>query len=166
MSESLYQLASELEAINDELRLSEGELTPELEQRLDGCGLALKSKVEGIVKWTIDLEGREKAIEAEIERLQKMKSTVSNLHDRLREYVHASMLRAEIQKIELPTMTISVQKNPPSLELVDVEAVPAKYVTIKTEKVIDRRSMLADLKAGEVMTCARLRTNKTHLKVK
>ena len=163
---SLFRLASELEAIAHDLRVSEGELTPELEAKLDACNLAMKDKCEGLIKWTISLEGKQDAIEKEIARLTKMKTSVANLHDRLQEYVHTSMIRADIQKIELPTMEISVVKNPPSLDLVNYDSVPAEYVTFKQEKVIDRRAILADLKAGKVIPCARLNTSKTHLKVK
>ena len=163
---SLYHLVGELEAINEDLIFSGGELTPEIEAKLDACGLALKERAQGIIRWTIDLEGKQNAIEREIARLEHLKAAVARKSNGLREYVHTSMIRADIDKIELPTMTISVQKNPPSLELVNADSVPAEYVTFKQEKVIDRRAMLADLKAGKVIPCARLNTSKTHLKVK
>ena len=163
---SLFHLASELEAINEQIKEAEGVIDESLEKSLDDCGLALRERASGIIKWTIDLEGKEKAIEAEILRLAKLKTSVSSLHDRLREYVHTSMIRADIQKIELPTMEISVVRNPPSVEVVDPDLIPAKYVTVKMEKVVSKKDILADLKAGQDIPGVHLNESKTRLKVK
>ena len=162
---SLYHLASELEAINEQIKENEGVIDESLEKSLDDCGLALRDKASGIIKWTIDLEGKEKAIEAEILRLTKMKTSVSNLHDRLREYVHTSMKRADIQKIELPTMEISVVNNPPSSHAVDEDRTPAEFVILKTSKQIDKRGILDAMKSGQEVPGWELRTA-TRLKVK
>ena len=166
MSEiSLYHLASELEAINEQIKENEGVIDESLEKSLDDCGLALRDKASGIIKWTIDLEGQKDAIKKEIARLAKMETAVSNRLDRLREYVHVSMIRADIQKIELPTMEISVVNNPPSAHATDEDRTPAEFVILKTSKQIDKRGILDAMKSGQEVPGWEIRTA-TRLKVK
>lgn len=166
MSNSLYDLSNELALINDELAESGGELPDELEIRLDSLSLSFNQKVEGIVKWSKNLEGRESALDKEIARLCERKKATENLRDRLKKYMLESMQRAGKTKVEMDTFTVAIQKNPASLEVVDPEAVPATYKTIRQEVVLDRRQMLDDLKAGKPLEGAKLADPKFHLRIR
>lgn len=167
MSENLYELSTELARIHDELVDSGGELTDELEKRLDESGLAFTAKVENIVRWTRNLSTRSAAIKAEIDRLTALKKSADNLEKRLKAYVQMCMEMAGKEKVEYDLFTVRLQKNPPSAEVMDEGATPAKFLTIIPEqKVPDRKAILEALKGGEKVKGWQLVTERKHLRIK
>ena len=100
----LYELSTELATINDEIISADGELTPDLEARLDSVSLDFRAKSQGIAKWTLDIAGVEAMIETEIARLQRKKKVAENLRTRLMAYIKGCMEQADVQKIESPTI--------------------------------------------------------------
>lgn len=162
---SLYEMSKELAVINDEIISADGELSTELEARLDSVSLDFRAKSQSIAKWTLDIAGTEQAIDAEIARLQRRKKVAENLRTRLTAYIKACMEQADVQKIEWPTITLRIQRNPPSVEVTDADKVPAKYTRIKQITEIDKKAMLSALKDGEQVDGARLVDDKTHLRI-
>lgn len=162
---SLYEMSKELAVINDEIISADGELSTELEARLDSVSLDLRAKSQSIAKWTLDIAVTEQAIDAEIARLQRRKKVAENLRSRLTAYIKACMEQADVQKIETPTITLRIQRNPPSVEVTDADKVPAKYTRIKQITEIDKKAMLSALKDGEQVDGARLVDDKTHLRI-
>jgi hypothetical protein len=163
---NLYEMSTELATINNEIISADGELTPDLEARLDSVSLDFKAKSHGIAKWTLDIAGVESMIETEIARLQRKKRVAENLRTRLLAYIKDCMEQADVQKIESPTITLRIQKNPPSVEILAEDQIPAKFTRIKQITEIDKTGMLAALKTGEEVPGARLVTEKTHLRIK
>lgn len=167
MSESLYQLSTDFQAIYDELAENGGEITPEIEAKLDALALPFNQKVNGISCWMKNLEGREVALDAEISRLQARKKATENHRERLKSYLLEFMIWAKKDRVELEAFTISVQRNPPSCVIEDEKSIPAKFLTIIPEsKQVDKKAVLAALKAGEKVDGAQLATEKYHLRVR
>lgn len=166
MTTSLYDISADLKSIHDAIIESDGELSPDLEASLDRLNLQLSNKVHGLGKWIFNLESNESAIQAEIDRLERKKKSVTNLHVRLHNYVEFCMIKADVKKLEFPLFSPRIQKNPPSVEILDEQKIPAKYVKIKQESVIDKKQLLADLKSGDEIEGAELVTNKCHLRIK
>jgi len=162
----LYELSTELAVINDEIISAEGELTPDLEARLDSVALDFRAKSQNIAKWTLDIAGVESMIEAEIARLQRKKKAAEGLRTRLMAYIKSCMDQADVQKIESPTVTLRIQKNPPSVEILEEQKLPARFIKIKQITEIDKTGMLAALKNGEDVPGARLVTERTHLRIR
>ncbi len=162
----LYELSTELATINDEIISADGELTPDLEARLDSVSLDFRAKSQGIAKWTLDIAGVESMIETEIARLQRKKKVAENLRTRLTAYIKSCMEQADVQKIESPTVTLRIQKNPPSVEILAEDQLPAKFIRIKQIREIDKTGMLTALKNGEDVPGARLVTERTHLRIR
>ncbi len=162
----LYELSTELATINDEIISTDGELSPDLEARLDNVSLDFRAKSQGIAKWTLDIAGVESMIETEIARLQRKKKVAENLRTRLTAYIKACMEQADVQKIESPTITLRIQKNPPSVEVLAEDRLPARFIRIKQITEIDKTGMLVALKNGEDVPGARLVTERTHLRIR
>jgi len=163
----LYELTKELTVINDELITAEGEITPDLEKRLDQVNLALTEKATGIRKWRAMIDTDTSGLDAEISRLQKMKKIKVNLADRLDTYVKGCMEAADLKKIETPIGTFAIQKNPPSVEIVSEEMVPAEFQTVIPEqRVPDKKKIIAALKDGYDVPGAKYIDDRTHLRVK
>lgn len=166
MTENLYTLSHELALINDELEETGGELSESLEQKLDAANLSFIQKAEGIGKWVLNLSGQTDMLSHEIERLQGRKKAVEAHQKRLKEYVLNAMVAADKTKIELGTFNITVCKNPSSVEVLDEHAIPARFLTVRTENIIDRKGILNALRLNEVVEGARLAPVKTNLRIK
>lgn len=72
-----------------------------------------------------------------------------------RALVLQAMELAEIQKRECPAGTVSTKAVPPKLEIVDSVAIPDIYWLAQPPK-LDRKAVLADLKAGQTVPGAAL----------
>lgn len=166
MSDNLYKISMELQAINDELIKADGELDTELEARLDTANIAIRAKIDGICRWIMNLDSNSDAIQAEIERLKEKQAMADKLADRLKEYVKQCMIISDTKKIDGPLFCISVASNPASVEITDNDAIPACYKTIRQDVVIDKRLLLTDLKSGKEVAGARLITDKTNLRIR
>lgn len=162
----LYKLTDEIALITDTIIDAEGEISPELERRLDATKIEFKEKSTAIAKWTFDIAGTEAALDEEIKRLQHKKKVAANLQERLKAYVKSCMERSGIFKIESPTVTLAIQRNPPSIEIVDEEMIP---VSFKNEKIIisiDKAGIKSAIEKGETVPGAKMITDKTHLRIR
>ena len=167
MTDNLYDLSTELAVINDELISSEGEISASLEERLEKSTLDFTAKAENISKWVMNLSGKDDAIDKEIARLQAKKRVTENLQRRLKDYLMLCIERANKTKIELPTLTISIAKNPPSVEIIDEKAIPASFLTIVPEHFIPDKKLIAEaLKKGHKVEGCKLITDKRNLRIK
>ena len=162
----LYELATELAVINDTLIDAQGELTPDLEQRLDAVNLALEQKASGIRKWYAMIENDETALETEIARLQRIKKVNENLRERLKEYVKKNMEVAGLKTIKTQIGTFTIANNPPSVEIVVPELVPKNFVEIVTTEKINKQQIKDALSEGYDVPGAKLITDKTNLRIR
>jgi hypothetical protein len=105
------------------------------------------------------------AINMEIDRLKHRTFVKSNLQKRLKDYLMSCMKNAGYKKLEYPTITVSVHKNNPSVEILREDLLPDKYLQIIQVRSIDRRLLADDLKIGDVPG-AHLITEKTHLRIR
>jgi hypothetical protein len=163
---NLYETSKEIATLHDEIIDAEGELSPELEAKLDALQLAFNDKVSNIGRWTINLIRKEDILKAEIERLEKRQKVFENLRSRLKNYLMLCMQSAEKTKVEFPQFTVSVQRNPPSAEVLDEAKVPGQYVKVIQITQLDKKKLLEDLKGGKEIPGARLATGKTHLRIR
>lgn len=166
MAVKLYELIDELKAIEDKIIEGGGEVTEELEQALEASSLAVKDKTTGIMSWVRNLDADVTAVDAEIKRLSAIKTVKKNLQTRLKGFIKMCMEGADLTKIDTPLGTLAIAKNPPSVEVVDEDKVPAPYVVIKHTPTIDKQTALVDLKAGKDIEGLRLVTDKTNLRIR
>jgi len=166
MNNSLYDIASDLQEIHNAIIDQDGVISSDLENSLDRLNLEISNKVHGVGKWIRNLEGNESSIQAEIDRLERRKKSISNLETRLKDYVKLCMVKADKKKLEFPLFTAAVQANPPSVEITDETKIPAKYIKIKQVTEIDKKQILSDLKAGGDVSGATLVKDKTHLRIR
>lgn len=151
-----YDIPKELARIEDELISAGGELTDDLEKRLDDCGLAFNEKMEAVIKRTRIDEGRVEAIDAEIARLTALKKPLVNRMKRYKGYVLESMNMTRKKKIELPTLTLTIINNPPRVEIEDKNKIPSAYTTTHIELIVNKDRIKEALKRGEKVEGARL----------
>jgi hypothetical protein len=166
-NEPLYELTSQLAAINNQLVESGGELTAEIEREFDALNLSIEAKANALARWCSNLKTTVAGIDAEIDRLKARKTARENLENRLKTYLLDCMRKADIGKIEGTLFNISRVSSPPSVEIEDETAIPSQFLTLVPEVwKVDKIKVGAALKEGKTVAGAKLITNKEHLRIK
>lgn len=143
---SIYQLTTEAKELASVL--SEGEITPELETSLIINQAELQKKAIDYGFVIKSFESDISIIDSEIERLKALKTIRNNAIDRMKSSVLEAMEVYGIDKIESPTLKLSVRLNPESVELVNEYQIPDCYKKEKTTVSIDKAMIKEDLKSG------------------
>lgn len=162
---SLYDLSNQLARITKIVISEDGVISEELEKELDNILPQITDRAGNIGKWIRNIDGNIEAVESEIARLRKRKEVNDHLKERLKAYLKDSMEKAGMDKIDTGIMVLAIQKNPPSVEIINEETVNAQYKTVRTQVVIDKKMLLEDLKAGVRVTGAELKQG-THLRIR
>lgn len=102
----------------------------------------------------------------EEKRIAENRKVLENKLDRFKTYVKENMQRLEIQKLESELGTLSIAKNPASVEILDESLIPDDYKKEKVTITVDKTAIKNDLKAGKNIQGVRLVEDKTTLKIK
>ena len=107
------------------------------------------------------------ALDAEIIRLQALKSRRLAIEEEVLDYLKANMETMGIEKIECPFFKIVIAKNPQSVEVLDALAVPDEYLAEQKPappRAPDKKKIGDALKAGADLSWAKLNQS-TRLKI-
>lgn len=94
-------------------------------------------------------------IDAEIERLKKLKVSRERVVSSLRAYLLRNMQHAGIEKISCPLFTFSIRANPPAVDAFDPLSIPAEYFKAPPP-VIDKTAIKKAITEGVEVPGARL----------
>ena len=108
---------------------------------------AINDKAEGYAKIIKMVEGHVATHKEEIKRLQGNVGSFENNIKRMKENVFQSMNDLGIKKIDGQLFKFAIQKNPPSLEVVDELSIPKNYFTTP-QPVLDKAAVKEELKLG------------------
>lgn len=109
-------------------------LTGEIEEKADSYGKiirGLEEDVNGIKEETVRLEQKKRSLERNIGFLKRS--------------LEKSMISMDKKKIKTPLFNFTVQKNAPSLEIINERDVPAEFWIAQAPK-LDKKSLLAAVK--------------------
>lgn len=161
----LYEYGIELREIEDEIVDNDGELTPELEARLNAMTGAFADKAERLACVIRALGSRAKMASVEIDRLRRLGTARSNTAARLKAYLMSCMEQADIPRIETPLFKIAIQASPPSVAF-DGDLADLPFSMKRTTTVIDKKAALAADKAGERLPPGVKIEHKHHLSIR
>lgn len=120
-----------------------------IQDTLEGIEGMIADKAESIAKLMKSIEADEQAIKAEEERLYARRKALENRRTSIKDYLENQLISAGIDKVKGTMFTVSIQNNPPSVQIAEGAKVPDKYL-IPQEAKVDKRTLLEDLKAGAV----------------
>ena len=101
-------------------------------------------------------------LEAEIKRLTNRKTAIDKGKKWLKGYLQEQLEKIGQKQLKTPMFTISIQNNPPALQITDEKAIPASYLTIVPErKEPNKEDIKAALKAGKEVPGAILTRGKS-----
>ncbi|MEH7255079.1 siphovirus Gp157 family protein [Neobacillus niacini] len=114
---------------------------------------ALEDKVENTAKFVRCLDGDIEAIKAEEKRLADRRKALESKVSNCKIYLQEQLEFAGIDKVKRPTVTVSIQANPPSVLVKDESLIPSHYMVPVAPK-LDKKAVLSFLKeGGEVPGC-------------
>ena len=160
---NLRELTADQEAIlarveNEEFTLEE------VSDHLDMLKECRAEKIENYLHVINRLQSEEDVVKAEIERLQAMRAVKQKALENVKAWLLMSM--ADGEKHEFDLFKVSRVKGREVLQVNSTNNIPQKYQTVKTTQTIDKRGLLASLKAGEEIPGVEIATGKASLRIK
>ncbi|MDP4087621.1 MAG: siphovirus Gp157 family protein [Bacillota bacterium] len=126
---------------------------------LSAISEALEDKVEHTAKFIRCLESDMEALKVEEKRLADKRKALENKVSSIKEYLQHEMEFSGIDKVKRPTLTVSIQLNPPSVEVMDESVIPSIFMIPQPEK-IDKKAILKALKEGEEIPGCEIKQSK------
>lgn len=141
---TLYELTGEYLSL---LEMAEDENIDQktLRDTMEAIGGELEDKADGYAKVIAQLAGDAESIKKQIERLTSMKDRIERNIVALKKNLEASMIAIGKRKFKTQLFSFNVQKNAPSLDLIDESMVPDMFRVPQPDK-IDRRAALDFIK--------------------
>lgn len=148
----LWEITDEYESVLMEVFAADGELTPELEEKLDGLEGSFLEKVERVALKIRELEGDADKAKAEKDRLYTIEKAYRRAADNLKDYLMRQMSRTGQDRVLTPKMRVRIQKNSqPSIRWTkDPEEIPEDYRRVTVSP--DLRALKEDMKASDDFT--------------
>ena len=110
----------------------------------------IKDKADNVVRFIRNLESEANAIKEEEKRLAEMRKKREKQVENLKQYLFDFTKVADGQKIKGSIFTVSIKKNPASVVIDDLEAIPEEYKRVKTVVEANKTLLKKVLKDGEV----------------
>ena len=163
MNNTLYDIRCKFVEIMNNEELSE-EQVQELGTEL---AMELKNKSSNIIAYVIDSESLLERIKVEEKRLADIRKLGETKLEKFKKYVKENMEALELQKIQTELGTLSIAKNPISVDVIEEDKLPNEFkqevVTVK----IDKKAIAQHFKeTGEVPDGCIIYTDKTSLRIK
>ena len=152
----LYELAQNYAQL---MEMAEEMESDALVDTLESLQEAIEDKAENVAKLIKNLEADVKVIRDEEKRLAERRQVIENKVERLKSYLQEQLETAGLQKVKRPTITVSIQNNPPSVDVIDETLIPADFLIPQPAKV-DKKSILERLKKGESVPGVTLKQTK------
>jgi len=158
---SLWELTSDYKKVMDLIESDTTEIAT-IKDTLESIEGAIEEKAANIVKFVRSLEFDVDSIKTEEKRLSDRRKAIENKISNIKEYLQSNMELAGLGKIKTPITTISIQNNPPAVNIIDGEKIPSKFITIIPKQHVPDKKRIADaLKSGEEVPGCELKQGKS-----
>lgn len=137
----LYELTEMYLNLKD-MDIEEGDLNAALENIDD----EIETKADNIAKVLRDFDGDIEALKSEEERLAKKRKAIENRQKHLKEYLQNAMLVLDKRKFKTDLFSFNIQKNAPSLKILDESKIPEDYY--KIERKLNKNDLKEAVKSG------------------
>ncbi len=163
---TLYNITNKFVDLMD--KAENGELTEEEYNQLgEELALELQHKGSGIIGYAQNEEALIDAVDTQIKRLQEFKKSKQNKLEKFKQYVKENMERLGITKMDTELGTLSIAKNPMSVEIENEEEIPKEFKQQVITTKIDKTAIKNHFKeSGEIIPGAKIIDNKTSLRIK
>lgn len=160
---SLYQITGAFPMIMDQ-----EEIAPELKEELEReLTTLLQEKSQNIIGYTRNIELTIEAMKTEEKRISDQRKALENKLTKFKEYVKECMEKGGFTKIETSLGSLSIVKNPMSVEIINENEVPNEFKTEVVTTKIDKTAIKNHFKeTGEIPEGTKINTQNTSLRIK
>jgi hypothetical protein len=141
----LYELSSAYQQILE--LIEEGQ---ELDDTLESLSDAIQVKAENIAKVITTLDAQSVVIKDEEKRLYERRKSMEAQVISLNGYLETELRKCGIDKVKGQLFTIAMQRNAPSVEILDEALIPSEFIKTITNTSVDKRLLLEALKENEI----------------
>lgn len=131
---TLYELTEDWTRLMDYIEDPEVDQEILLDTWLDLDG-EIEDKADGYAKVMAEEKARIEALKAETKRLTTRRQTIENNLERLKGALADMMKKTGKRKFKTELFSFGIQKNPPSVNIPDIDAVPIDYMVPQPMKV-------------------------------
>lgn len=148
-SMSLYKIPKEMEYINHLIDLSDGEVTPEIEEAIKIVKEEIFAKVDSYYEWWKSTKMSKEMDKDEAAFFSKRKKTKEKLENKIKKMFLDAMLAAGFDKVTGRKITAIARKaSRPSIKWDSDKPIPKKYLRVITET--DNDLIYKDYKEGNL----------------
>ena len=160
---SLYEITSGFPALMENEEISEEDKN-KIENELE---ILLQQKSQNIIGYTKNIELTINAMKEEEKRIADDRKLLESKLDKFKQYVKENMEKLGITKMDTELGTLSIARNPISVEIENEEEIPAEYKLEVVTTKIDKTAIKNHFKeTGEVIVGTRIVDDKTSLRIK
>ena len=134
-------------------------------QALDDLGDEITVKALSVAAVIRNLDAEAEATRAEANRLYERSNAAKNRRDGLKEYLLRCLDEAGMAQVKDARFTVAVRPSPPSVDVLDMAALPERYLRYKGPEP-DRSAIRGDLLAGQDVPGAELVTDRKHIVIR
>ena len=151
---SIYQLTNDWAEVQN--LILEGEIDEEtLKNTLECIECEFGDKFDAYAKIMKNVSGDNEAIKVEEKRLAEKRKRNDKFIDYLKNNLYEAMKFTGKEKFKTTLFNFTIQKNPPSLKLVDGAEIPKEYL-IEQAPTVDTATIKEEIKAGAKFDFAEL----------
>lgn len=142
----LYEITGQI--LELKTMFEEGEIDEQtLNDTMESLNADIQAKAKGYCEVITDWLSDAAAAKVEIDRLTEFKKSLENNAKKLKDNLLTAMMAQDKQKISAGTFTVSIAKNPASVNVIAEELIPKEYFKIP-DPVLSKKDLLEALKSG------------------
>ncbi len=155
----LYELTEMYQNISN--LIDEDVSNEELEKALGQIKDNIEQKAENTVKLIKSIEGNINTLKEEEKRLERKRKALENKRDGIKNYLENQLKFMDIKKVKTPLFTVSIQKNPQSVNILNEDLIPKQFKKTVTTTTVVKKDLLAALKEGQAIEGAEIRQSES-----
>ena len=158
----LYELTDAYKSLWEMVDNDESDSTM-IQNALQTVNDAIEVKAGNIVIFLQSLDIDAKTIKEEEARLSARRKAIENKRDNIKRYLQEQMELLGVDKLKTSTHhSLSIQNNPPAVQIINEDEIPGKFLTLIPEQYIpDKKAIAKALKDGQKVPGAELQTGKS-----
>jgi hypothetical protein len=166
LNQSLYRISTEMQTLLEEITTNEGEITPEIEEKIALVNSHLTAKTDDVVGW---VNSREDLITLANQRISDLTDFINGINKGLEKfdgYVNNCLISLGTNKIEGNLYSITRRKPAQVVTIFDEKLIPMDFVKIPTPPpaTVMKAEIATALKAGKLVPGAKL-TESTNVSI-
>lgn len=145
---NIYEINKDLEAIlASQVDETTGEVSEQGMAEYEALSLSKQEKQKNTIMYYKNIIGTVDVLDAEMQRLSKLKQIYNNKADRIKNLIEYGM--GDDEAIDFGICGAKFKKNPPSVIIDDEALIPKAYIKEKVVTSIDKAALRKDIQEGD-----------------